>query len=233
MRKKGRLRCNAGAPLLHVVFQGAGTVPVTLPMMRMHMELHDPYRAPATFPVPPALPRTLPETGVRAQPISEAAAYYSPSSMKLVVLSLTTLGLYVVYWFWRNWQAIQRETGGTQWPWARALFSPLWAYLCFRELRDAASNRRRDLAFAPGLLAVTYFLLNLAARLPNAGWLLALFVFVPLLPVNSLLRRYHQDERVDTERMDRFGALHILVAVVGGLFLLLLFVAMFLTNGGR
>jgi len=192
----------------------------------MHMELHDPYRAPATFPTPPALPRAVPDAGAYAQPISDAAAYYSPSSMKMVTLSLTTLGLYPVYWFWRNWQAIKRETGGTQWPWARALFSPLWAYLCFSQLRDAASNRRRDLAFAPGLLALAYFLLNLASRLPNAGWLLALFAFVPLLPVNSLLRRYHQDERVDMAQMDRFSALHILVTVVGGLFLLLLLIAM-------
>ncbi|GEM_PF-1326515 len=43
----GRVRCNAGAPLLYVVLQGAGTVPVALPLKRMHMELHDPYRAPA------------------------------------------------------------------------------------------------------------------------------------------------------------------------------------------
>lgn len=49
---------------------------------------------------------------------------------------------------------------------------------------------------------------------------------MPLLPVNSLLRRYHQDERVDMAQMDRFSALHILVTVVGGLFLLLVFIAM-------
>jgi hypothetical protein len=187
----------------------------------MHMELHDPHRAPATIPMPPALPGTLPESQSQARAISDAAEYYSPSTLKMVLLSPTTLGLYPMYWFWRNWQAIKRETGGDQWPWARALFSPIWSFFCYRELSDAASSPRRELAFAPGLLAVTYFLLNFASRLPNAGWLLALFTFVPLLPVNSLLRRYHQDERIDMERMDRLNVWHILVIIAGGLLLLL------------
>ncbi|MFL9582809.1 hypothetical protein [Stenotrophomonas sp. AB1(2024)] len=193
------------------------------------MELHDPYRAPATIPAPPALPRALPEVRAQSQADSDAAEYYSPSTLKMVLLSPTTFGLYPLYWFWRNWQAIKRETGGSQWTWARALFSPIWAYFCFSDLRSAACNRRRDLAFDPALLAVAYFLLNLSTRLPNVGWLLGLFIFVPLLPVNSLLRRYHQDERVDMERMDRFNIWHILVVVAGGLFLLLLFIAMAVT----
>jgi hypothetical protein len=182
------------------------------------MELHDPYRAPASLPAPPALPRSLPEVTSAA---GTAAAYYSPSTVKMVLLCPTTMGLYTVYWFWRNWQAIKRETGGSQWPWARALFSPIWSFICFSDLRDVASSRRRELAFAPGLLGAAYFLLNLTSRLPNAAWLFALLSFLPLLPVNSLLRRYHQDERVDMRRMDRFNVWHILVIIFGGLFLLL------------
>lgn len=88
-------------------------------------------------------------------------------------------------------------------------------------MRDVAANRRRTLAIAPGLLGVAYFLLYVASRLPDPMWLVALFTFVPLLPVNSLLRRYHRDEGMDTRALDRFGVWHILAVVVGGLFLLL------------
>jgi len=181
------------------------------------MELHDPYRAPAVAPArPPALP---------VAPISfaasTAAVYYSPSTMKIAALSMATMGLYPVYWFWQNWRAIKRETGGTQWPWARALFSPLWSFICFSDLRDVAQSRRRQLAFAPGLLGALFFLLNLAGRLPNGAALIAIFSFVPLLPVNSLLRSYHRDERADMQRMDRFGVWHILLTLAGGALLLL------------
>lgn len=185
------------------------------------MEMHDPYRAPAATPArPPVLP-----TAPASFATSTAAVYYSPSTMKIAALSLATLGLYPLYWFWQNWRAIKRETGGSQWPWARALFSPIWAFFCFGDLRDIAQSRRRQLAFAPGLLALLFFLLNFAGRLPNGGALLSLFTFVPLLPVNSLLRRYHLDEKVDLQRMDRFGVWHILVLLAGGGLLLLAILA--------
>lgn len=48
---------------------------------------------------------------------------------------------------------------------------------------------------------------------------------MPLLPVNSLLRRYHLDEKVDMQRMDRFGVWHILVLLPGGALLLLAILA--------
>ncbi len=181
------------------------------------MDLHDPYRAPAAT---PARPPVLPTAPVSCA-ASTAAAYYSPSTLKIAALSLASMGLYPVYWFWQNWRAIKRETGGTQWPWARALFSPLWSFLCFSDLRDVAQSRRRQLAFAPAVLGVLFFVLNLAGRLPNGAALIALFGFVPLLPVNSLLRQYHHDEKVDMQRMDRFGVWHILLTLAGGAVLLL------------
>ncbi|MCS4280561.1 hypothetical protein M2412_002555 [Stenotrophomonas rhizophila] len=48
-----------------------------------------------------------------------------------------------------------------------------------------------------------------------------MFSFVPLLPVNGLLRRYHQDKGMDMRVCDRFGVWHILVMIFGGFFLLL------------
>ncbi|WP_421588727.1 hypothetical protein [Stenotrophomonas maltophilia] len=178
------------------------------------MDMHDPYRAPATAAMasPVLSEATFP---------TDVATYYSPPALKIAALSLTTLGIYPLYWFWRNWRAIKHETGGDQWPWARALFSPLWAYLCFSDLRDAASNHRRPLAFAPALLGAAYFLLNFSSRLPDGLWMFALFSFVPLLPVNGLLRHYHQDKGMDMRVSDRFGVWHILVVIFGGFFLLL------------
>ena len=182
------------------------------------MEVDDPYRAPATMPV--AAPPFSPAPRIATRDVV-AAAYYSPPTLKLASLSLVTLGLYPLYWFWQNWRAIKRETGGTQWPWARALFAPLWSFLCFSDLRDIAVSRRRELAFAPGLLAAVYFLLNLGGRLPGGMALVSLLTFVPLLPINSLLRRYHREEGVDMQRMDRFGVWHILLLLFGAGFLLL------------
>lgn len=194
------------------------------------MEVDDPYRAPATMPV--AAPPFSPAPRIATRDVV-AAAYYSPPTLKLASLSLVTLGLYPLYWFWQNWRAIKRETGGTQWPWARALFAPLWSFLCFSDLRDIAVSRHRELAFAPGLLAAVYFLLNLGGRLPGGMGLVSLLTFVPLLPINSLLRRYHREEGVDMQRMDRFGVWHILLLLFGAGFLLLGLVGLSLPDTER
>ena len=200
------------------------------------MELHDPYRAPAVAPArPPVLPATPAPTPtpLASQAASTAAVYYSPPTMKIVALSLSTLGVYPMYWFWRNWRAIKRERGGEQWPWARALFSPIWAYFCFRELQAVAENRRRILAFTPGMLTVFYILLCLVGQVRGGVGLLSVLAFMPLLPINSLLRRYHQDERVDMQQMDRFGGWHILLLIVGGSVLLLALVFGVMLAGRR
>lgn len=194
------------------------------------MEVDDPYRAPATLPV--AAPPFSPAPRIATRDVV-AAAYYSPPTLKLASLSLVTLGLYPLYWFWQNWRAIKRETGGTQWPWARALFAPLWSFLCFSDLRDIAVSRRRELAFAPGLLAAVYFLLNLGGRLPGGMGLVSLLTFVPILPINSLLRRYHREEGVDMQRMDRFGVWHILLLLFGAGFLLLVLFGLSLPDTER
>jgi hypothetical protein len=194
------------------------------------MEVDDPYRAPATLPV--AAPPFTPAPRIATRDVV-AAAYYSPPTLKLASLSLVTLGLYPLYWFWQNWRAIKRETGGTQWPWARALFAPLWSFLCFSDLRDIAVSRRRELAFAPGLLAAVYFLLNLGGRLPGGMGLVSLLTFVPILPINSLLRRYHREEGVDMQRMDRFGVWHILLLLFGAGFLLLVLFGLSLPDTER
>ena len=194
------------------------------------MEVDDPYRAPATMPV--AAPPFTPAPRIATRDVV-AAAYYSPPTLKLASLSLVTLGLYPLYWFWQNWRAIKRETGGTQWPWARALFAPLWSFLCFSDLRDIAVSRRRELAFAPGLLAAVYFVLNLGGRLPGGMGLVSLLTFVPILPINSLLRRYHREEGVDMQRMDRFGVWHILLLLFGAGFLLLVLFGLSLQDTQR
>ena len=60
---------------------------------------------------------------------------YSPVRIdKFVILSLVTLGLYPVVWFYRNWRYIKTSEGTSIWPWARALFFPLWYYPMLKRL---------------------------------------------------------------------------------------------------
>ncbi|MEG2805904.1 hypothetical protein [Stenotrophomonas sp.] len=183
--------------------------------------MHNPYHPPMSAPLPHA-PRAVPP------PAIDKPVFFAPSTLKLGAMSVATFGVYTMYWFWRNWQAIQRETGASLWPWARALFCPLWSFSCFGQLSEMARGRRRELAFPVALLGILFLLLNLASRADSALSLLSFLSFVPLLPVNALLRQYHRDERIDSTRQDRLTVWHILVLLAGGALLALVLTVMLL-----
>lgn len=188
------------------------------------MEVQDPYQAPnAALLATPSLP------AAPAAPAEEQVhpELFAPSTGKFVVMSLTSLGLYVLYWFYRNWRAIADQEGTDIWPFWRAVFASLWSFSCFAQLNQYASARRRQLAFPPVLLAVVYLLLN---AIPNLSilfprtlgrnmWVVGLLAFLPLLPVNSLIRSYQQSQRMDMRRQDRLTVWHVLIIVFGGLLL--------------
>lgn len=189
------------------------------------MDMHNPYSPPRQTSPSSGQPMSAPLPPDQRAGLLQATdkpMYFAPGTFKLAAMSLATFGLYTMYWFWRNWQAIQRESGQDLWPWARAVFCPLWCFSCFAQLADLVRGRRRELAFPVALLGIVFLVLNLAGRLDNAASLLAFLSFVPLLPVNALLRQYHRDERIDSTRLDRLTIWHVLILLAGGMLLLML-----------
>ena len=115
----------------------------------------------------------------------ESPVRYSPVRIdKFVILSLVTFGAYGLAWFYRNWRYIKTNEGTSIWPWARALFSPLWYYQMLERL-DVQGK---------GLLAAAFFILSLGlSRLPDPYWMLAFLGVLPLIPavkaINDLNER--------------------------------------------
>lgn len=203
------------------------------------MEVQNPYFPPAAPVVPPARPAAVPlplpvpvETGHE----EVHPEVFAPSTGKLVIMSLCTFGLYVAYWFYRNWRAISDQDGGDIWPFWRAVFAPLWGFSCFAQLNGYVSNRRQQLVFPPVALTLVFVLINFIANLSvfstrSVGknfWVIGLFTFIPLLPMNSLMRSYQQSLRMDMRRQDRLLVWHILIILFGGLLLLLALAGAFL-----
>lgn len=98
--------------------------------------------------------------------------HYRMSTNKLAIMSLLTLGLYDLAFFWRHWRAV-RNTGENVSVFARTLFSPLFCFgLCWRlerGLTEAGLKTSRGLRWA----ATLYLVLGLVARLADVGDALA------------------------------------------------------------
>ena len=124
---------------------------------------------------------TSPEGSFENQVSASGISFFSATPLKFVVMSICTLGIYQLYWFYKNWKLIKERTGQEIWPFWRAFFCPIWAYSCFKEI-----NSRTGGGLPIGLLAIAYFAISVVWKLPDPYWLISLFSFLPLIPVNSV-----------------------------------------------
>lgn len=70
-----------------------------------------------------------------------APMFYVVSLRKFTVLFVATLSLYLIYWFYKNWDLYKdrcpyaSEVGSTVWPVPRAVFSVFFVHALFREVK--------------------------------------------------------------------------------------------------
>jgi hypothetical protein len=159
---------------------------------------------------------------------SRNQAFFSPTALKFTLLSMTTLGLYQLYWFYRNWIVIKSRSGEDLMPFWRAFFAPLWAYSCFRHIRQAAALN--SIAGPPniGLLAIGYFILTALWRSPDPYWLVCFLSFIPLLPANAAIIRINERIVGEAAVSARISGWEWVILVVGGLLLVLSVIGAFM-----
>jgi hypothetical protein len=103
----------------------------------------------------------------------EDAAFYVVSPRKLTILFIVTMGLYSVYWFYKNWsQYRDHGTGeGRQsiWPAPRGLFAIFFVHSLFSKIKELGRDKPQVAAWRNNLYAwwivAIYIALNVADRL--------------------------------------------------------------------
>jgi hypothetical protein len=165
---------------------------------------------------------------VDARPAAPVPPFFAVSLLKLAVLSVCTLSLYELYWFYRNWQLVRARQEPEIMPFWRAFFAVIFCYSCFAKIRDGGVER--DIAQAPtaGLLATGWILVTLTWRLPDPYWLVTNFAVLFMLPIQAYANRINAAEAPGHEPNSRFSVWNWLGVVVGGLLLLLVVLGTFL-----
>jgi hypothetical protein len=151
-------------------------------------------------------------------PVSEAGELHAVEVFKLLLLSIVTLGMYEIFWFYRNWSRV-RERGRDISPFWRAFFSPLWCFSLFDEVRDQADAAQVKVRWPPIPLALAYFVLSVVWRLPDPWWLLTFVSVLPMVPVQLTINELAVRRGVRPDAT--LNAKHIVVIVVGGIVLFL------------
>jgi serine/threonine protein kinase len=151
-------------------------------------------------------------------PVSTSEPMYFPVSItKLVVMSIVTLGLYQLYWGYKNWKSYKLRSNADIMPIARAIFGVFYTYPLFGHIaRDAEQAQIKS--FPAGVLAIVWILLAaIAPRLPDPFWLITFLSFCALIPVQKTINQLNQKAVPTHDQNRKFGILNWLAIVLMGL----------------
>ena len=176
-------------------------------------------------PKPPFTPTPVQES---ASPGQAGPAFFAVSKAKLVVMSVFTWGLYQIYWFYKNWQAVEQQEGSGIMPVARAFFSVFFCYALFEKMRTQASAIGvSGNLFKPGVQAAGWIILTIVPnQLPSILFVLGLFAVLFLLPVQHTINQIHAIESQGVAINDKFSGGNIAGIIIGGILLLLAIVGL-------
>jgi hypothetical protein len=151
-----------------------------------------------------------------ASPPVIAAPYFSVARQKLIVMSVTTLSLYQIYWFYRNFQATNARSGSGVSPFWRAIAAPLTAHGLFEGVRTDAKSRFIAVSWSSAGLAAIYFLLTLCCFLDYPWWTIALCSVFALVPAHATMEEVNRKVAPAAPRNDRYSAMNG-VAIAAGI----------------
>ncbi|WP_144006835.1 hypothetical protein [Pelomonas sp. KK5] len=142
--------------------------------------------------------------------------WFAISTTKLLVMTLCTLSLYEIYWFYRQWAAVKLREQSDVLPAARAIFPVFFCYSLFAKVRG-----RGAAGLAAGPLATGWIITALLWRAPGAIGMIPLAGVLFLLPVQSAMNNQNEVSVPGHEPNARFTLWNWLAIVPGGLLLVL------------
>ena len=156
-----------------------------------------------------------------AVPAGGEAVFFPVSLLKLTLMSIATLGLYHLYWFYKNWKCVQQNYGEDVNAPIRAFFYPFAAYPLFTRIRDHARRAQVPGTLQAGMLALTLFILAMASRMPDPWWLASLGIFLPMLPVQSTVNEINRKLAPQADRNTRFSGWNIVALALASILVVL------------
>jgi hypothetical protein len=156
-----------------------------------------------------------------AAPAGAEAVFFPVGLLKLTLMSLATLGLYEIYWFYKNWKCVQHNFGDKLNAPIRALFYTLTSYWLFKKVREQAREAQLDGRLRAGPLALSVLLIGALGRLPDPWWLLSLLGFLPLLPVQSMVNELNRKLSPQAGTNSGFSGWNIVALILFGIVLIL------------
>ena len=108
-----------------------------------------------------------PESNV-AQKEPKNPGFYVISRNKFLILFISTLGMYRLYWFYKNWSLYKKSSGESMWPIMRAFFSIFFTHSLFKLLDEKSKQIDHTYKWSPSGMATIYVLFAILENVFNA-----------------------------------------------------------------
>lgn len=165
-----------------------------------------------------------------AENISGAPIYFAVSPLKLVVMSICTVGIYELYWFYKNWVLIKERESLDIMPFWRAFFAFFFCYSFFKKVQASAEGISLQKSISPGILATGWIVVTLLWKLPDPYWIGTYFTVIFLLPIQTVVNKINHSVAPGHDKNGKFTGWNIFCVVVGVLLFFLNLLAMFLPS---
>jgi hypothetical protein len=176
------------------------------------------------------MPEWVEARSVSAIAGEQVAPFFSIGLVKFAVMTLGTIGIYPVYWFYKHWKTIRARTGDDIWPIPRAIFAVFFFHELMATVETYATGKNRTVVLQKRGMAVLFFLLNISWRLPDPFWLIGFLYVLPLLYVQHHINQLHAAVAPYTDRNTRIRRWNWLAIVLGLPFMALAIYGSFLPN---
>ena len=130
-----------------------------------------------------------PKAALTAAESGAACPFYVVSTRKFIILFFATMGMYQLFWFFKNWNLYRHSANASLWPVPRALFAFFFTHALFRRVAQHNPEHAME-AWNPGgnawqvvgLMVASMVLDRMAERaiaVPVTGWG-SLLILIPL-----------------------------------------------------
>ena len=134
-------------------------------------------------------------------------------------MSICTLGIYDLDWFYKNWVLIKAREKSDIKPFWRAFFAYFFCFSFFKRVQASAEAAPFNASISPGLMAAGWIILSILWKLPDPYWLVSCFAFIFLLPVQMAVNNINESVAPGHHKNENFTGWNIFGLVLVGLVL--------------
>lgn len=172
-------------------------------------------------PNPYAPPQAAADVPVSARE-TVAARYYAPSTLKVALLAVATLGIYQTYWLYRQWKVVRTQRGQDLSPFWRAVFDIFFVGRLFRIIRGDVEGAEVPTKGSTSALTNAFIIAEVisraTARMESSWlWLVGFASVVPVVILQGEINQLLARREPHGPPPEGFGAGAIVLLVLGAL----------------